>query len=108
MQPLIPSIFKLTPRTQLCLADVVYLESSRNYTFLVFLNGKRLLLSKTLGHLLEGLPSHQFVRISRTHVVNIQYLRRIQKNNEPPLALLKTNEQLPVSRRRLKKMVGFS
>lgn len=102
MQQFSPPVFNLTPRIQLCLSDVVYLESSRNYTFLILTNGKRLLLSKTMGALWQCLPPQQFLRISRTHVINIYYLRGICLKNEIPLALLKTNEELPVSRRRLK------
>lgn len=99
-----PAVFNLTPRTQLCLSEVVYLESSRNYTYLFFADGNRLLLSKTLGDLWQCLSAQQFLRISRTHVVNVNFLSKICQNSDTPLAILRTNVKLPVSRRRLKQI----
>ncbi|MCP1386239.1 LytR/AlgR family response regulator transcription factor [Runella salmonicolor] len=107
MKQLPQHLVYITPRTCLLTFDVIYLESNRNYTFVYFTNGKRMLLSKTMSVIFAALPSGQFLRISRTHVINLHYFRGINHTNETPVALVGKGLQLPVSRRRLK-ILNFS
>jgi len=51
-----------------------YLEADSNYTKLVLKDGKNLLLSTNLGKLHKQFPKTEFVRISRKHIINKNYL----------------------------------
>lgn len=104
MQILTHTLLYLTPRTRVFVADILYFESSRNYTYLYLINGRKILLSKTLGGILQCIPTNLFIRISRTHAVNSSYLNFISRANEIPVAHLNTGALLPVSRRRLKEI----
>lgn len=54
--------------------EVVYLEADSNYTHLVLNSEKKILSSINLGRIHEMFPAEQFVRISRKHVINRNYL----------------------------------
>ena len=54
--------------------EVLYLEADSNYTYLVLKDGRKLLSSVNLGKIHGQFPEANFVRISRKHVINKQYL----------------------------------
>ncbi|MCY1719766.1 LytTR family DNA-binding domain-containing protein [Prolixibacteraceae bacterium Z1-6] len=54
--------------------NVLYLEADSNYTNLVLKDGKRLLSSVNLGRIHNQFPKEEFVRISRKHIINKNYL----------------------------------
>ncbi|WP_297090039.1 LytTR family DNA-binding domain-containing protein [uncultured Draconibacterium sp.] len=54
--------------------EVLYLEADSNYTYLVLKDGRKLLSSVNLGKIHMQFPEVNFVRISRKHVINKQYL----------------------------------
>ncbi|GHB88914.1 LytR/AlgR family response regulator transcription factor [Persicitalea jodogahamensis] len=95
-------LLTLTARIQLPSSEVVYCESSRNYTFIHLRCGKRILLSKTLGCIALGLPKGSFIRLSRSHIVNLNYLNSIVERDENYYARIAGGTRLPISRRRLK------
>lgn len=84
--------------------DVMYFESSRNYTFIHLKNGKKILLSKTLGWIVPELPKTSFIRLSRCHAVNLHHLDGIESKDENYYALISDGSQLHISRRRLKQI----
>ncbi|MFV0592993.1 MAG: LytR/AlgR family response regulator transcription factor [Draconibacterium sp.] len=54
--------------------DVIYMEADSNYTNLVLKNNKAFLSSINLGKMHEQFSKDDFVRISRKHVINKDYL----------------------------------
>ena len=54
--------------------DILALSSERNYTRFYFRDGRTLLYSRTLSHMLSLLPPHAFARIHRGHAVNRQHI----------------------------------
>lgn len=54
--------------------DVLFLEADANYTRIVIKNGKTFLSSINLGKMQELFSQEDFVRISRKHVINKNYL----------------------------------
>jgi len=70
--------------------DILYLEADSNYTNLVVKSGKTLLLSLNLGKIHGQLPENDFVRISRKHVINKNYLTFM--NFQKHYCLLTCNE----------------
>lgn len=60
--------------------EVVYLEASRNYCTIWLSNGTSLLLSVTLLKASEAFPPKRFIRISRSYVVNVDYIDTVSGN----------------------------
>jgi DNA-binding LytR/AlgR family response regulator len=101
------NVLNLTPRVQVPMMDVLYFESSRNYTYIYLKNGKKRLLCKTLGLITPELPATSFLRVSRSHVVNLNYLHSIIERDTVYYAHISEGSHLPISRRRLKNMNGY-
>lgn len=76
--------------------QILALAGERNYTHIHFTNGRTLLYSKTLGYLLDLLPTPAFARIHRSHAVNRQHIRTI----DPSLVVLVDGTEWAVSRRK--------
>jgi two-component system LytT family response regulator len=62
------------------LADVSYLDADGDYVALV-VDGKRHLVGMTLSALLPRLDPTRFVRIHRSHVVNLDFVRAIRPHD---------------------------
>ncbi|MCB9198637.1 MAG: response regulator transcription factor [Flavobacteriales bacterium] len=59
--------------------QIVYLESDRNYTSIYLSNGSHLYVSKTMKYFEELLDSSTFLRIHKSNVVNVNFIKRINK-----------------------------
>lgn len=55
---------------------ITYLEASGNYTMLHFKDGRQILVCKTLGDVEQLLPESVFVRIHRSHTINLQHIKK--------------------------------
>lgn len=81
------------------LSDLVHLEASSNYTNLFFLDGKKVLASKTLKDFEELLPEDTFFRPHHSHIINLKYISKYIKGDGGQLEL--TNGSIvDVSRRK--------
>jgi two-component system LytT family response regulator len=84
------------------LKDILYLQAENNYTAIFIKNSDRIVASKTLKEyeemLCEGEDS-SFVRIHKTFIVNVSYVKSIDRG-EDCLAVLTDNTRLEVSRRK--------
>ena len=60
------------------LQELVFIEAEEKYVFLTTLDGKRHLTDFTLSGLEDKLPE-QFVRISRSSIINTELIREIRK-----------------------------
>ena len=78
---------------------ILYCEADSNYCKIVCLNGKSIVLSKTLKYIEELLPKSIFHRIHKSYLVNLNYVSRFNKTNEL-LVELCNGETLPVSVRK--------
>jgi len=58
------------------LSDIVHLEAQSNYTGVFFLDGSRLLASRTLKEFEDLLPPDVFFRAHHSHIINLQYIKR--------------------------------
>ena len=89
-------------------ANLVYLLSETNYTWLVWKEGKRMLMPRTLKFYEPKLPDHCFFRLHRNCLVNARYIAGVERDMSGAYVLLTTGERLLISRRRwtsIKKMV---
>ncbi len=82
------------------LRDIVRLESSSNYTHFYFVNGKKLVSSRTLGYYEEALPPEKFCRIHHSHLVNTDHVERFIKAGAGGTVVMKDGMELTVSQRK--------
>ena len=81
--------------------DIVRIQSISNYSKLIFTSGKSLLTAKVLAHFDSQLAGSHFVRIHRTHLVNLFCIKHYDRGNLSRIGL-NNEEVLPVSRSRKK------
>ena len=61
------------------LADIVYCEADDNFTKFHFIDKTALLICRTLKYFEDTLPTNQFIRIHRSHMINLEYVIRYTK-----------------------------
>lgn len=81
------------------LNEIIRIEADSNYSVFHFDNREKLTVSKILKDYEEILPPDQFVRIHKSSIVNLNYLREYNSKNGLEV-LLKNGEKIAVSRRR--------
>lgn len=80
------------------LDNIIRCEADLNYTRFILAGNKSFVSSKTLKEYEDLLTSHgNFVRVHRSHLVNINYLLKFKSDGN---LLLKDDSIVPVSRRR--------
>lgn len=83
-------------------ANLLGMRSSANYTWLLWQDGERNLMPRTLKYMEERLPAGQFVRLHRHCTINIDYIERIERPAcDRMLVWLRTGECIEVARRRI-------
>jgi two-component system LytT family response regulator len=86
--------FELVP-----LEAIIKCESDSNYTHVFLKDGKKLLVSRTLKEIEELLKDHPFLRVHRSHLINlneiVQYVR-----GEGGYVVMSDNSSVNVSRSR--------
>ena len=63
--------------------DIVRCESSANYTNVFFSNKEIVLVSKNLQNLDSMLSNYGFLRIHKSHLVNLDYLKEYYRGQKP-------------------------
>lgn len=89
--------------------DILFLEAKGSYCRVVFrANGaeKSMTMSYNLAEYEELLPSHMFLRIHRSYLVNVLHIRQLTKGESAQL-VLHNGTLLPVGRRRLNNVIDF-
>lgn len=80
-------------------SHIVRIQSISNYSKLFLADGKNIVVAKVL-HWFEAHPSLAcFVRIHRTHLVNVQHIKQYSHSKNGSLSM-QNEEILPVARRR--------
>ena len=88
------------------LKDIVRIQSISNYSKLYFNNGKTLVVAKVLRWFEEQLHSYQFVRIHRTHLINMNYMQSYT-NNDGGQLLLHNGESIKVAKRKKAALIRY-
>ncbi len=78
-------------------ADVLRCEADRNYTVFHLTDGRRLISSKTLKDYEDLLSEHGFLRVHKSHLLNLDY---VEKYLGRETLRLKNGLEIEVSRRR--------
>ena len=79
------------------LANVLYARADDNYTHVHLVNGRKILISRTLKDVERDLPADRFFRLHGSHVVAIDKVDRYVRG-VGGYVVLQSGEQLPVSR----------
>lgn len=88
------------------LSDIIRLESSSNYTTF-FINGeKNLLASKTLKEFDSMLEGYSFFRIHKSHLVNVNYLKKYVQTDGGYL-ILEDGSRIPVANRKKEPLMSL-
>lgn len=77
--------------------DILYCEADKNYCYIHMLDGKKILLSKTLKDVEGALELHNFLRIHQSYLVNIAYIKKYVRG-QGGYIILTNGKDLPVSR----------
>lgn len=78
--------------------EIVRCEADRNYTRFFLNNKKTILVSGGLKEYEELLKPHHFIRPHHSHVVNLNYITKLEKKNN--ILILKDGSEVPVSIRK--------
>ena len=78
-------------------SEIIRCEGDRNYTWFFLTNNRKHLSSKTIKEYEELLSNHDFLRIHKSHLVNMSF---IDKYLNEGTVILKDKTQLPVARLR--------
>jgi len=63
------------------LRDVIRCQSEKNYTYFYFTNRERIIVSKTLKEFDDILSEFNFMRIHRSHLINLKFIDRYEKSD---------------------------
>ncbi|GHC43254.1 LytR/AlgR family response regulator transcription factor [Ulvibacter litoralis] len=61
------------------ISEIIRCESDGNYTHITLKNGEHLTASKTLKHFEDVLPTLNFFRIHKSHLINLNYVEKYLK-----------------------------
>jgi two-component system LytT family response regulator len=81
------------------LADIIRCESDNNYTNFYLLGGEKIVVSKTLKDFEEMLEAKGFFRTHKSHIINMNYLKKYIKG-EGGSVIMEDGSEVLVSRRR--------
>ncbi|MCP5063350.1 MAG: response regulator transcription factor [Ignavibacteriae bacterium] len=81
--------------------SIRFIRASSQYSNVFLSNGKNILIRKSLNYWADVLPTNTFTRIHRSTIVNLDYVKRIEKtnNNSHNIYIDGVTETLILSRR---------
>lgn len=78
------------------LEEIIRCEADRNYTSFFLVNGKKILVSRTLKDYETLLTSHNFLRVQQSHLINLDFVDRYDKGNGGSV-VMKDGSEVPLS-----------
>lgn len=81
------------------IADIMYCESSGNYTHFFLCDDKKIIVSRQLGEYEKLLPENNFTRVHDKYIINLNYIKEYIKGSGGEL-VLENGKEIPVATRR--------
>lgn len=81
------------------ISDVMYCESSGNYTNFYLCDSKKIVVSRQLGEYEKLLPENNFTRIHDKYIINLNYIKEYIKGSGGEV-VLENGKEIPVATRR--------
>jgi DNA-binding LytR/AlgR family response regulator len=72
-------------------SDIVYCQADGNYSIIQLSNNRKITITINIGRLIESLPSPKFKKISRSLIINKQYLAEV--NRKEKVCILRVNDE---------------
>jgi two-component system LytT family response regulator len=88
------------------LKDVIRCQSEKNYTYFFFSNRERIIVSKTLKEFEDLLSEFNFMRVHRSHLINLKYIDRFEKN-DGGMVIMTDGSKVEVSHRKKDALVNY-
>jgi DNA-binding LytR/AlgR family response regulator len=85
-------------KKKIALNEIVMLEAEANYTYIHLLNGKKILISRTMKLFDALLKNHPFTRIHRSFIVNESHMKSYDADKE--CMMLSNDLEATISRRK--------
>lgn len=81
------------------ISDIMYCESSGNYTHFYLCDDKKILVSRQLGEYEKLLPENNFTRIHDKYIINLHFIKEYIKGSGGEV-VLENGKEIPVATRR--------
>ena len=81
------------------ITDIIYCESSGNYTHFYMNDNKKIVVSRQLGEYEKLLPENNFTRIHDKYIINLAYIKEYIKGSGGEV-VLENGKEIPVATRR--------
>ncbi len=85
-------------------SEVIRCEADSNYTHFILSDGSRYTASRTLKEYESMLPPEQFIRVHKSHIINVDYVKGISSAH---VIRMKDNVNIEISRRRLQETLAL-
>ncbi|MCF8234430.1 MAG: LytTR family DNA-binding domain-containing protein [Bacteroidales bacterium] len=79
--------------------EIIRCEADKNYTYFFLSDGSKITISKTLNEYAKLLENYQFIRPHKSHLVNLQHIRTVNKQDGGSL-IMRDKSVVPISFRR--------
>lgn len=89
------------------LTKVMYFEAEGNYTKIKTSENEELLVSKTLKIFEDQFSNHPFFRVSRSLLVNLDYMKGYKSNNNKKYIVLSNDEMKEISINRWDEFISY-
>lgn len=86
--------------------SIVHVKGEGNYTTIHFDKGSHLVMSRTIGDYDDVLPPGQFIRVHRSHIVNLHHIRKIVRGKVMRL-VLSNDHQVDVAEGKREMVLGL-
>jgi len=98
------SLHTLDKITVVNIENIIRCESDNNYTTFFLNEGQKIMVSKTLKYFADLLKNNRFLRVHRSHLVNLKYIKAFIKSDGGYL-VLNNNKSIPVSVRKRSEVI---
>ncbi len=88
------------------MSDIVYCRSDNAYTTFYLVSGEKIMVSKGMKDYVELLKDYGFFRPHQSYLVNLNYVKRVDKS-EGGFVVMKTGKEIPLSSRQKKRIIEF-
>lgn len=87
-------------------SDIIRCQADNVYTTFFLTSGEKIVVSKGLGEYVELLENYGFVRPHQSHLVNLNFIKKMDKSDGGFL-ILKDKTEIPVSARRKQQLIDI-
>jgi two-component system LytT family response regulator len=86
------------------ISDIIYCKSDNAYTSFFLNNGEEIIVSKSIKEYVSLLQEYAFFRPHQSYLVNLNFVKKIDKG-DGGFIVLKNGKEIPVSSRQKKKII---